>query len=99
MRIIAISTLVSYYHLHPETEQPLKAWIAEVKKANWQNAHDIKAQYKNASVLKNRRVVFNIKGNEHRLIVAIAFKLGAVYIKFIGTHAEYDRINADTIEL
>ncbi|QEH10922.1 type II toxin-antitoxin system HigB family toxin [Histophilus somni] len=75
MRIIAISTLVRYYHAHPEAEQPLKAWIAEVKKADWQNAHDIKAKYKNASVLKNRRVVFNIKGNEHRLIVAIAFKI------------------------
>ena len=99
MRIIAISTLTNYYQQHPETEQPLKAWIAEVKKANWQTAHDIKAQYKNASILKNRRVVLNIKGNEHRLIVAVAFRLGAVYIKFIGTHSEYDHINADTVEL
>lgn len=99
MRIIATSTLIHYYQQHPETEQPLKAWIAEVKKANWQTAHEIKAQYKNASILKNRRVVFNIKGNHHRLIVAVAFKLGAVYIKFIGTHEEYDRINADHVEL
>lgn len=99
MRIIAISTLVEYWTKHPEAEQPLKAWIAETKKANWQNAHEIKAQYKTASILKNRRVVFNIKGNNHRLIVAVAFQFGAVYIKFIGTHAEYDRINADTVEL
>ncbi|MCK3655981.1 addiction module toxin RelE [Pasteurellaceae bacterium Macca] len=83
---------------HPDTEQPLKAWIAEVRKAQWQNVHEIKAQYRNASILKNRRVVFNIKGNDHRLIVAIAFKMGAVYIKFIGTHKEYDQINADTVE-
>lgn len=99
MRIIATSTLIDYYQRFPETEQPLKAWIAEVKKANWQTAHDIKKQYKNASILKGRRVVFNIKGNEHRLIVAIAFRLGAVYIKFIGTHSEYDKINADNVEL
>lgn len=99
MRIISISTLVNYYQQYPETEQALKSWIAEVKKANWQTAHDIKAQYKSASILKNRRVVFNIKGNEHRLIVAIAFKLGAVYIKFIGTHEEYDRINANDVKM
>ncbi|XHN45223.1 hypothetical protein O1Q82_01220 [Lonepinella sp. MS14437] len=99
MRIISISTLVNYWQKHPETEQPLKAWIAEVKKANWQDLHDIKAQYRTASILKNRRAVFNIKGNHHRLIVAIAFQLGIVYIKFIGTHAEYDKINADNVEI
>lgn len=99
MRIIATSVLVNYYQRYPETEQPLKAWIAEVRKAQWQTAHDIKSQYKNASILKNRRVVFNIKGNEHRLIVAIAFRMGAVYIKFIGTHAEYDKLNANAVEL
>ncbi|MCK3655996.1 addiction module toxin RelE [Pasteurellaceae bacterium Macca] len=98
MRIIATSTLTAYWQKHPDTEQPLKAWIAEVRKAQWQNVHEIKAQYRNASILKNRRVVFNIKGNDHRLIVAIAFKMGAVYIKFIGTHKEYDQINADTVE-
>nr|WP_131975127.1 type II toxin-antitoxin system HigB family toxin [Cricetibacter osteomyelitidis] len=68
----------------------------------WQSTNatnDIKAQYKNASILKNRRVVFNIKGNSHRLIVAVAFKFGAIYIKFIGTHEEYDKISADTVEM
>lgn len=99
MRIIATSTLINYYQRHPETEQPIKAWVAEVRKANWQTMHDIKVQYKNASILKNRRVVFNIKGNNHRLIASVAFQLGAVYIKFIGIHTEYDRINADNVEL
>lgn len=80
MRIISTSKIIDYYTKHPETEQPLKAWIAEVKQAQWQTAHDIKAQYKNASILKNRRVVFDIKGNDHRLIVAIAYRLGAVYL-------------------
>ncbi|MFZ7198642.1 type II toxin-antitoxin system HigB family toxin [Avibacterium avium] len=98
MRIISTAKLIAYYQKHPETEQPLKAWIAEAKKANWQSVHDIKAQYRNASILKNRRVVFNIKGNEHRLIVAIAFQMGAIYIKFIGTHKEYDNIKADSVE-
>lgn len=98
VRIISTATLIEYYKQHPDAEQPLKAWVAEVKRANWQTANDIKAQYRHASILKNRRVVFNIKGNDHRLIVAIAYRLGAVYIKFIGTHQEYNRINADTIE-
>lgn len=98
MRIISTAILIEYYKQHPDAEQPLKAWVAEVKRANWQTANDIKAQYCHASILKNRRVVFNIKGNDHRLIVAIAYRLGAVYIKFIGTHQEYNRINADTIE-
>ncbi|QIW15544.1 addiction module toxin RelE [Pasteurellaceae bacterium RH1A] len=98
MRIISTAKIIEYYTKHPETEQPLKAWVAEVKRANWQTANDVKAQYRNASILKNRRVVFNIKGNDHRLVVAIAYKMGAVYIKFIGTHQEYDKINANTVE-
>lgn len=60
---------------------------------------DIKSKYRNASVLKNRRVVFNIKGNHYRLIVAIAYQFGAVYIKFVGTHAQYDEVDAETTEL
>ncbi|WP_273392133.1 type II toxin-antitoxin system HigB family toxin [Actinobacillus porcinus] len=98
MRIISTAKIIEYYNKHPDAEQPLKAWVAEVRKANWQDTHDIKAQYASASFLSNRRVVFNIKGNDHRLIVAVAYKLGAVYIKFIGTHAEYDKINAETVE-
>ncbi len=99
MRIISTAKLIEYYTKYPETEQPLKAWIAEVRKANWQTANEIKQQYRNVSILKDRRAVFNIKGNDHRLVVAIAYKLGSVYIKFIGTHEEYDRINANNIEL
>lgn len=98
MRIISTAKIIDYYTKHPDAEQPLKAWVAEVKKANWQSTQDIKAQYASASFLANRRVVFNIKGNDHRLIVAVAYRLGAVYIKFIGTHAEYDKINAETVE-
>lgn len=69
------------------------------KKANWESAHDVKAQFRNASILKNRRVAFNIQGNDYRLVVARAYKFGAIYIKFIGTHKQYDEIDADTVEM
>ena len=98
MRIISLRLLREFWQQHPDAEQPLKAWYADTVMANWQTPHQIKAQYRNASVLKNRRVVFNIKGNNYRLIVAIAFRLGAVYVKFIGTHPQYDAIDAETIE-
>jgi mRNA interferase HigB len=67
--------------------------------AEWVQPADIKAQYRNASVLKNRRVVFNIKGNDYRLIVAIAYRLQVVYVKFVGTHKEYDAIDAETVDV
>ena len=60
---------------------------------------DIKAQFRSASILKNGRVVFNIKGNDYRLVVSVAYKFGAIYIKFIGTHSQYDAVDAETIEL
>ena len=87
-----------FWARHPDAEQPLKAWHEEATGAAWTQPADIKARYRSASVLKNRRVVFNIKGNDYRLIVAIASKLQIVYVKFVGTHAEYDTIDAETIE-
>lgn len=85
--------------MHPDVEQSLKAWVDEVKQANWTQPAEIKAQFGSASILKNRRVVFNIKGNRYRLVAAVAYKFAAVYVKFIGTHVEYDAIDAETIEL
>ncbi len=99
MRVIAVSTLRQFWEKHPAAEQSLKAWFDEASKATWEQPADIKMQYRSASVLKNRRVVFNIKGNDYRLIVAIAYRLGIVYVKFIGTHAEYDKIDAETVEM
>lgn len=99
MKIISVKILKDFWQLHPDSEQHLKAWVEEVKHANWLQPADIKSKYRNASVLKNRRVVFNIKGNHYRLIVAIAYQFGAVYIKFVGTHKQYDAIDAETIEL
>jgi mRNA interferase HigB len=99
MRVIAVSTLRAFWKRYPDAEQPLKAWYEEATSASWAQPADIKAQYRSASVLKNRRVVFNIKGNDYRLIVAIAYKLQIVYVKFVGTHKQYDAVDAETVEM
>ncbi len=99
MRVIAVSTLRAFWERYPDAEQPLKAWYEGATSASWSQSADIKAQYRSASVLKNRRVVFNIKGNDYRLIVAIAYKLQIVYVKFVGTHKEYDAVDAETVEM
>jgi len=96
--VIAVSTLRAFWQRHPDAEQPLNAWYEEATSATWTQPADIKARYRSASVLKNRRVVFNIKGNDYRLIVAIAYRLQIVYVKFVGTHQEYDAVDAETIE-
>ena len=99
MRIIAVSTLREFWKKYPDALEPLSAWVAVVSRAQWSQPADIKAQYQNASILKNRRAVFNIKGNDYRLIVAIAYQLGIVYIKFVGTHKQYDALDAETVEM
>lgn len=99
MRIVAVSYLRSFWEANPDAEQQLKSWADEVKKATWGQPADIKAQYRSASILKNRRVVFNIKGNDYRLVVSVAYRYQAVYVKFIGTHAEYDLIDAESVEM
>jgi mRNA interferase HigB len=99
MRVIAVSTLRTFWMRHPDAEQPLKAWFEEATNASWTQPSDIKERYRSASILKNRRVVFNIKGNDYRLVVAIAYKLQVVYVKFVGTHKEYDAVDAETVDL
>ena len=99
MRVIAASTLKSFWEQpeHQDAEQALKAWHEEATKAIWQQPSDIKAHYRNASILKNRRVVFNIKGNDFRLVTRINYEFKLVWIRFIGTHEEYDKIDATKI--
>ena len=97
MKVIAMATLRNFWARHREAEQPLKAWHDEAARAAWKKPTDIKAQYRNASILKNRRVVFNVKGNDYRLVVAVAYRIGVVYVKFVGTHAQYDVIDAETV--
>lgn len=88
MKIISKGSLIVFREKYPDSEQPLKAWHDEVKKALWETPQDIKRQYASASFLSNNRVVFNIKGNQYRLVVAVADRIGAIYVKFVGTHAE-----------
>ena len=97
MRIIARKTLREFWEKHPNAEQPLLAWFADTRRADWKSPADIKRVYRNASVIANNRVVFNIKGNDYRLIVAIHYAFGIVYVRFIGTHAAYDRVDAANI--
>lgn len=97
VRVIAKKTLRDFWARHSDCEQQLKAWYKEAEDAVWKGPQDIKADYPTASFLADRRVVFRIKGNKYRLIVKINFDFSVVWIRFIGTHAQYDRIDANTI--
>jgi mRNA interferase HigB len=97
MRIISKKALIDYWAKVPATESELLAWHMEAKAAAWATPVDVKAKYGNASILKDGRVVFNICGNKHRLIVWINYDFHTVYVRFLGTHKEYDQINAQTI--
>ena len=97
MRVIARKTLREYGKRVPDADAPLNAWYHEAKKAEWNSPSDIKEMYRSASILKSGRVVFNIAGNKHRLVVRIDYEHAIVFIRFIGTHAEYDKINAEEV--
>jgi mRNA interferase HigB len=97
MRVISRRILREFWEKHPDAAIPLQTWFHDVERASWASPADIKAVYQNASILANNRVVFNIKGNRYRLVVVVIFQHGVVYIRFIGTHEEYDRIDVATI--
>lgn len=99
MRVIAKRALVRFWESgHGDAEQPLKSWHALVKSASWSHPKEIRAMVSSASFLANNRVVvFNISGNKYRLVVKVEYEFQAVYIRFIGSHAEYDKIDASTI--
>ena len=97
MRVIAKKILRDFWSKYPDCEQQLKAWYSETEDAEWKNPAEIKKEYPSASILENNRVVFNIKGNKYRLIVRINYYYQMVWIRFIGTHARYDKINAGKI--
>jgi len=96
-RIIAKRTLREFWENHADSEQYLKTWYETAKNSKWNSPNQVKMTYINASILKNNRVVFNIKGNSYRLIVKFNYVKQWAFIRFIGTHAEYDKINADKI--
>ena len=97
MNVISKRTLVQFYEKHPAAKVPLEVWHADVRKSEWENPEQIKQTYASASFLEDNRVVFNIKGNDYRLIVHIDYKRKIVRIKFIGTHSEYDKIKAKEV--
>jgi mRNA interferase HigB len=99
VRVIAVPPLLEFGRAHADSEEAIRAWVAMVRGAEWSTFSDITAQYRTASILGNSRVCFNLKGNRYRLIIAVLFRPQTVLIKFIGTHAEYDRIDALTVEL
>jgi mRNA interferase HigB len=97
MRIIAKSTLQTFWRRHPDAEGPLLAWYREVEKEDWAGPSDVKNKYSSASFIKGNRIVFNIKGNDYRLIIKTNYKYRVVYVRFVGTHADYDKINAEEV--
>lgn len=94
MRIIAKRTLRDYWESHPTAEEPLRSWYRTVKGEVWDSPADVKARFPKASIVGDNRAVFNIRGNHYRLIVQINYQYRIVYVRFVGTHAEYDRIDA-----
>lgn len=96
MRIIAKRTLRSFWKRHPKAKGSLEAWHQEVAHADWDSPSAVKAHFRSASVLQGNRVVFNVAGNQYRLVVKINYPYRVVYIRFIGTHAEYDAIDVRT---
>lgn len=97
MRVVSRATLIRFWEEHADVEQALKEWVKEAEHASWQSPVEIKRRYASADPLPGNRMVFNIKGNAYRLVVKIHYNTGVVYIRFIGTHADYDRIDAEKI--
>ena len=97
MRVISRRALRVFWQRHTDSEPALRAWYKEAREANWATPDDIRMRYAAASLLAGNRVVFNIRGNRYRLVVAVRYDLGIVFIRFVGTHAEYDRIDATTV--
>jgi mRNA interferase HigB len=97
VRIIAKRALREFWRRVPQAKEPLSAWYADARAADWASPNAIKARYRSASILKNNRVVFNIAGNSYRLVVRINYHYRVVYVRFVGAHAEYDRIDAEVV--
>lgn len=97
MRIIARKTLRDFWEQHADAEQPLKSWFKIVSEADWVNPAAVKKQFGHASILGNHRIVFNIAGNKYRLITAVNYPYRIMYIRFVGTHKQYDAIDVEEI--
>jgi mRNA interferase HigB len=97
MHIISRTKLIEFWQKHEDAETPLRLWFKTVKQADWKNINELKADFSTADYVGNNRVVFNIKGNKYRIIVLVFFTGQKMFIRFIGTHSEYDKINATQI--
>lgn len=97
MRVIAKRTLRDFWIKHADAEQSLKSWYQEITNAEWASFNELKMDYPNASIVNGKRVVFNIKGNRYRLVAKFNFDYRLCFIRFVGTHAEYDKIDVTTI--
>jgi len=97
MRIIALATLRDFWKRHPGAEIPLRSWYTLASRSDWRRPADVKAAYRNASVVANNRIVFDIKGSDYRSVVAVHYNRGMMFIRFVGTQREYDKIDAGTI--
>ena len=97
MRIIAKRALREFWERHPNAKEPLLSWDREVKQEDWDEPAKVKATYRSASIVGGNRVVFNIKGNDYRLVAEIKYKYRVVYVRFVGTHVEYDAVDAKEV--
>lgn len=96
-RILSFSTLRKFWQKYPDTEEALKSWYEFVEEVEWDTPGDVKKTFRNASILKKGRVVFNIRGNKYRIVTEINYRKKWVFVRFVGTHKEYDKINANEI--
>lgn len=100
MRVIAVSTLRAFWESSPEyldAREPILAWYQHVRRADWASPAEVKREFRSASILRDGRVVFNIAGNKYRLVVWVNYAYRVVYVRFVGTHSQYDRIDAQNI--
>lgn len=97
MHVVSVKTLREFWECHADSEEALRAWFHEAKSASWKSFAEIKKRHRSADCLPGNRVVFDIKGNHYRLIARIHYNTGRLFIRFVGTHAEYSKINAETI--
>lgn len=97
MRVLSRRAPREFWQAHADAEQPLRAWYEEVRTAAWQTPADIRAQYRTASFVGSNRVVFSIAGNKYRLVVVVRYRIKRVYVRFVGTHRQYDRVNVSEV--
>jgi mRNA interferase HigB len=98
MHIIKVKTLREFWNEHPDVEQPLRTWVSAAEKAMWRNQEDVKASYPGVIPIRDNRFVFKrLKGTDYRLVIKVNYKFQKVFIRFIGTHSQYDRIDANTV--